>query len=165
MMAVGNLLLLDVKMENKFKVGDRVVAYIRYDSSYDDYIMCQFRHDYEDEEHGIGHGTITEVSDKRVTVNWDEDEENDIVENLLDFCKPELLLLESELPDKISKLEQEYQAIQESLKDKVKLAAKTIAEADAIARSVGMSLSETEFSYDLYRAMSGAGWQMSSIGC
>lgn len=78
----------------------------------------------------------------------------------------ETLMLETEGIALWSKLEAEYKVVEEQVKVKMQEAANAVEEADRIADSAKMNLTEMHDAVQiLHHAMDGAGWSTSSLNC
>lgn len=78
----------------------------------------------------------------------------------------DILILESEGDEKYSKLQKEFEALEEECKKKIEVAAEAIAEADRLASAKGYALSSMhEAVGSLIDAMGSAGWSTSSWSC
>lgn len=126
-----------------FKIGDRV-GYKRDSLRY----VTSYRV-----------GQIDDVtSSGRLIVKWDG---YSYLNNYT--IDPSDLILESELKEKLSVLEIEFNQVQEKVLEKVKIATDAIAEAQQLAESIKMSVKEMDES--LIDAIGSAGWNVSSLSC
>lgn len=107
-------------------------------------------------------GVVSKVlTDDKVMVKWDDKYmSSDYPVDTSD------LFHEEELKEKFSKLEAKFKEVESKVKESIKLAAKSLLDAQKIAKAAGLDLSEL---YDavapLESAMDKCGWQTSSLHC
>ncbi|HEY5268054.1 MAG TPA: hypothetical protein VII94_02880 [Candidatus Saccharimonadales bacterium] len=155
----------DVKMsDNEFVPGTRVVAL--WDDDNGEYTAYDVADHFGDNDNTFLSGVVLEqlASEGYVVVHWDDDidfsyEDDDATS---EEVPTELLILESEQ----ASLEEEFNATYKLIEDKLSKACELIAEADAIAETMGSSLYELDdANSSLEGAMRKAGWRTSSWHC
>jgi hypothetical protein len=76
------------------------------------------------------------------------------------------LILESEMKDKLSELEKEYEAVAGPIREKVTEAAKLLSEAANMAHMAGNDLNQMhDVISPMFGAMRNCGWRTSSLTC
>ncbi len=164
MLLVGVVLHGDVKMsENNFVPGTRVVALWNDDC---EYVVYDVADHYGDNDFTFLSGVVLDqpALEGHVTVQWDENDYFDYAEDgaTSEAVPVDILTLESEQ----ASLEEEFNLVSKQIDDKITEACKLIAEADAIADSLGTTLHDLEEpNSSLEGALRGAGWRTSSWHC
>ena len=165
MLLDGVVLHGDVKMtESKFVPGARVVAL--WDDCDFEYTTYSAPNHYGDNDFILLSGVILEgtASEGHVIVHWDDELGFDYGDDdaTSEEVPTEILMLESEQ----APLEEEFNKTYSQIEDKLSKACELIAEADAIAETMGTSLYELDDANSaLEGAMRRAGWRTSSWHC
>ena len=156
----------------KLEVGQRVGTFFDKNSCF----SAKPRYDSTYGEDPV-FGKITEVlTGGKVRVQFDREYLNEAVHDTKTgklisrqpaLVEAKLFLPEEEVKAKFSILEKEYDLVAKQVRDKLKIAAQAIREAQKLAKKeLGTNLSEMYVAYDpLYNAMDAAGWRTSSFGC
>lgn len=111
----------------------------------------------------IGIGKCPMTGKPKYAVKWDESWMNGLVPK---ESYAGDLMFEAEANALWSKLESEFKAVENHIKDKLQVAARAIAEASEIASGAKMDLSSMwEATRPLMNAMDEVGWRTSSLNC
>lgn len=136
-----------------FKVGDRVV-HVK-DSSLEEWNAD----DYDDTIRGVVKGIH---KSGKLLIEWDLSWRNKEHAEAM----PDELISEAEANKILSKLEAEYKAWADPIKEKVEQAAKLLREAGKMASKQKKELIEMhDLVYPLLGTMDGLGWSTSSLSC
>lgn len=142
------------KVKKNFVEGDRV-GYV--ESYRDEFSTAPYHPDDE-----VSYGTITKIDDKgTVYIKWDDawmssDYPMDV----------EDLTFEDELKQNLKSLEAKFKEVEKEVKGIVTTAAKSLRDAQKIAKKAGFSLSDlNDAIYPLENAMDACGWRTSSWHC
>jgi hypothetical protein len=142
-------------MKKSFKVGDRV-AYLKE-------VIDNNNKVYYDKYSELFFGNITKIVNDNLTIQCDQGTK---------YCFPKQSLtvvdLETETNIKIqySALEDEYNSLENKIKNKLDAAAILLSEANQLAQDNGKSLqSFNNANSSLFNTMDNCGWRTSSFGC
>ena len=136
---------------SKFEVGNRVGRSEELDED-----------EWNPNEDLSYRGEVIEVNGNKVFVNWDDDWQKKNPEEIYESE----LMLESEMDEKLSELEKEYNAWVGPIAEKVKEAAKLLNEASNLADANGKELANMHDAVSpMLGAMRNAGWRTSALWC
>lgn len=141
-------------MTDKFKIGDRVGSTLM-SNDHGKTVPLHYN-----EYNGPLYGTVVGFNKpNKIIVEWDEDK-------ILKSVDESTLRSKAEIDKSWSSLEEEFFAVSEKIKGKMKEAAKLLTEAHALSKKTGQDLAGM---YDaigpLLNAMDDCGWRTSSFNC
>ncbi len=147
--------------KHTFKVGDRVAYTLvdRYDAYEQKTIVPWFVSEYGE---APDYGVVTDLlNDGTVLVKWDNEYAN---RRLSKGLEPKLLLLEEDMKERISKLDEEFNETTKEIKAKMKEASALVKEASKLAKKTGNELAEMHDAVKpLVNAMDASGWRATSL--
>jgi hypothetical protein len=142
--------------QDKFKVGDVAVWKKVYDYHREEFVPFKYN---EDEDVSLS-CVIDAFKEDQAYVTWDDDYKKPPAKVPVDE-----LWTKEEFKEVEASLEKQFNLVQEEIKKHLKTASESIYEAQKIAETLNLDLSDMGVGRNLFGALNNAGWRTSSFGC